>query len=244
MPKPLKFLLAISIAVVYQVQLFCEQVKYYLYTVDLKYYTMGNFFLEFISKLAYAIITSSVFYYITQQFPKENKRIRFSESFNNMFPFIQMPFIDFELDIFKDDLIILNVQDYNKYCETILLDSPVRPQLEKCISWDEFTKQTMEKIISKIDEMNQLNDLLDTNTFVIIQKIKSNCITILNILALRNSERGENNKMTYISYILFSIRTDMILLGDFAGKFVALYSINPGFKSLYDKNERTTTASN
>ncbi len=43
----------------------------------------------------------------------------------------------------------------------------------------------------------------------------------------------ESNKMSYISSTLFAIRSDLIALGNSAEKFVALYTVNPGFKSLY-----------
>jgi len=90
----------------------------------------------------------------------------------------------------------------------------------------------MEKIITKIDETSQLNDLLDTDTFIVLQKIKFSCLTIINILSLRNRAMQENSNMSYISPSLFSIRTNLISLGYFTNKFISLYTINPRFKSL------------
>ncbi len=171
LPKTLKILLFISISIIflYHVQQFCEHAKYYVFKIDFMGYAVIKSFSEFISKLSYAVITSSIFYYITQQLPKENKRIRVAESLNNMFPFVQIPFRDFEFDLLKKDVPTQTSQDYYKKCETILLDSPVRPQLPGCMSWEKFTLQKMEEIIKKIDEMNQLNDLLDTNTFILLR---------------------------------------------------------------------------
>jgi len=92
LPKLLEILLITSLITVltYHTQQFCEQTKSYLFALDLKYYAISKVFSDFISKLAYAVITSSIFYYITQQFPKEKKRIKIAESLHNTFPFIQM----------------------------------------------------------------------------------------------------------------------------------------------------------
>lgn len=234
LPKGLKVILLISLLIVlsYHVQQFCEQKGNYLFTLELKYYILTKVSSDFISRLSYAVITSSIFYYITQQFPKEKKRIRMADSLANTFPFIQMPFTDFEFDLFEQDMDNISAQDYYRQCDNILLDSPVRPHLASCISWEAFTIQIMEKTIKKIDETSQLNDLLDTDTFIVLQKIKSNCLTIVTILGLRNRAMDENSKLSYLSPTLFSIRTDLILLGRCASKFIALYTARPSFKSL------------
>jgi hypothetical protein len=235
LPKTLKVLLFISIIIVvlYHIQQFCEQTKYYFFNVNSTSYVVIKILSEFISKLSYAVITSTIFYFITQQLPKENKRIRVAQFLNNMFPFIQSPFRDYKFDLFEQELDIKTVQDYNKHCDTISLDAPVRPQLANCISWEKFTLQTLEKMTKKNDEMNQLSDLLDTNTFILLQQIKSNCLTISNLLALRNRSMQESDKVSYISSLLFAIRSDLIALGKSAEKFIALYTGMQSFKSIF-----------
>ena len=93
--------------------------------------------------------------------------------------------------------------------------------------------QTLEKMTTKIDEMNQLSDLLDSNIFIVLQQIKSNCLTISNLLALRSRSMQGNSKLSYVSSLLFTIRKDLVLLGESAEKFIVLYTGKPGFKSLF-----------
>ncbi|WDF45681.1 hypothetical protein PQ459_12315 [Chryseobacterium sp. KACC 21268] len=227
LPYTLKIILVVSIIIVLinQIQQFFEYIQFSLFDISIKYYAIIKVFSEFISKLAYAVITSSIFYYITQQFPKEKKRIRVAELLHNAIPFIKMPFTDFEFDLLKIESLNLTEKQYNEKCKNVLLDSPVRDNLKNCINWDKFTIQTMEKITIKIDEINQLNDLLDSDTFIILQKIKSNCLTILNILALRGRANNDSNSknMEYISSLLYTLRNDFISLENFGNKFIKTY---------------------
>lgn len=235
LPKTLKILVwcSVIIVVIYHLQQYCEQVQFRIMTVTQKWFVLFKTSSEFLSKLSYAVITSTIFYYLTQQLPKEKKRILVVESLSNMFPFVQIPFWDFEFDLISVQQNTFSADEYNKMCEMKLIDSPVRPEVAGCISWEKFTIEVMEKMTKKISEISQLNDLLDTNTLILLQNIQTSCITVTNILSLRGRAMQSNENLGYVSPILFGIRKKLALFGESATKFIGTYSPIVTFKSLY-----------
>jgi hypothetical protein len=234
LPKTLKILLflAIFILLLYHFQQFCEQIEIYVLSLNPTLFSFTKTFSEFISKFAYAIITSTIFYFITQQLPKEKKRINVAQFVSNSFPFIQTPVRDLEFDIFNGNKEVVTMEDYNLAGNNIQLDQPVRDQLVDSMSWRQFILQTMHKIIVKIDEISQLNDLLDTNTFILLQKIKSDCLTVSNLLNLRSRSMQASSNLSYVASLLFSIRQNLVQFGELGEKFVMMYTGKAGFKSV------------
>ena len=234
LPKILKRLLLVAVLIVllYHVQQLCEQLKVYVISLNSTFFALTKTFSDFISRLAYAVITSSIFYFITQQLPKEKKRMNVAQFMSNSFPFIQTPVRDLEFDLFKGNKETVTAEDYNLAGDSVLLDKPVREHLANCMSWHDFILQTMQKTVAKIDEINQLSELLDNNTFILLQKIKSDCLTVSSLLNLRSRSMHDSSKFSYVSSLLFSIRKDLVQLGELGEKFIIQYTGKVGYKSV------------
>ena len=232
--KTLNLLMILSILfiIIYQIQKICESFNFIFISFDPIRFEILNSISDFISILSYAIITSYIFYYITHQLPLIHKRIRIAEFFCNSVPFIQTPLVDLEFDIFKNTVNLTNKNEYNSYCEKIKLDNPVRPNLANCISWEKFIVSTLEKTILKIDETHNLSDLMNSEIFILLQHIKSDCITAINLLSLRErSLRDDKDNLSYLSGLLYSIREKLVILGIETKNFIFIYSGENKFKS-------------